>query len=192
LGERASYGTAHRHRRAQLVADVADAEQASADATAAQAECQANVERLSAPLAGLDLKIREAAKIIVIEQATALLPEATAAIETAENLRHRLDAARAEIVTGFEFGKNNYVEATAALVAFDAARGIAEARPATTADPASWRKFSAALEHDAKVTFESAQAMAVPLTAFIPTATPDAATAAMHAAMAYPSNGIQR
>jgi hypothetical protein len=46
-------------RRAELVATVADAEQASADATAAQAECQANVERLSAPLAGLDMKIRE-------------------------------------------------------------------------------------------------------------------------------------
>jgi len=182
--------TAAAAHRAELVAAVADAEQASADATAAQAECQANVERLSAPLAGIDKKIREAAKLIAIEQATALLPEVKAAIETAENLRHRLDAARAEVMNGFEFGRNDYPEAGAALAAFDAARGIAEARPATTADPASWRKFAAALERDAKISFEDAQAMAVPPTPFVPTAA-DSATAAMLAVVSFPSQSVQ-
>jgi hypothetical protein len=183
--------TAAAAHRAELVAAVADAEQASADATAAQAECQANVERLSAPLAGIDKKIREAAKIVIIEQSTALLPEVKAAIETAENLRHRLDAARAEVMNGFEFGRNDYPEAGAALVAFDAAREAAQARPVASADTTSWRKFAAALERDAKISFEDAQAMAVPPTP-ISSISADVATAAMNAAMSYPSNGIQR
>jgi hypothetical protein len=183
--------TAAAARRAELVAAVADAEQASADATAAQAECQANVERLSAPLAGLDMKIREAAKIIALEHATSLLAPIAEAIATAENLRHRLDAARAEALSGIEFGSTGWTEAGAALVAFDAARGVAEARPIATADATSWRKFCAALQQNAEIDFDAAQAMTVTPAPFVQVAA-DVATAAMMAAASYPSNGIQR
>jgi hypothetical protein len=92
-------------------------------------------------------------------------------------------------MSGFVFGSNTYVETGAALVAFDAARKIAEAWPVATADTASWRRFTAALEHDAKVTFEDAQSMAVPPTPFIPSAT-DAATAAMQIVAAFPTRSI--
>lgn len=178
-------------RRAELVATVADAEQASADATAAQAECQANVERLSAPLAGLDMKIREAAKIVALEEASKLLPAIAAAIATAESLRYRLDDARAEIMQGFKYGENSYPEATIALAAFDEARSVAVARPVKAAGSASWRKFTAALERDSSINFEDAQTMAIPPTPFVPT-TADPATAAMLAAASFPTQSIVR
>jgi hypothetical protein len=128
---------------------------------------------------------------VAIEEATALLPEIKAAIAAAESLRHRLDAARAEVMSGFEFGSNTYAEAAAALVAFDEAREIAQARPAATADSASWRKFTAALTQDAKISFEDARAVELPPTPFSPSAA-DPATAAMLAAASFATTSITR
>jgi hypothetical protein len=178
-------------QRETLVRALADAELASDAARSAQTGFQAAAERASAPLPRLKIKIREAAKLVAIEEATALLPEIKAATATAESLRHRLDDARAEVMTGFEFGSNDYAEAGAALAAFDEARSIAEARPATTADSTSWRRFTAALQQDAAIDFDGAQAIAVPPTPFIPTAA-DPATAAMLAIASFPSQGVVR
>jgi hypothetical protein len=183
--------TSNSSQRDILTRAVADAEQASAAAKEAQSGFQAAAERASTPLPRLNIAIREAAKLVALEEATSLLPAITAAIATAERLRHRLDDARTEVLSGFEFGANGYPEASAALAAFDEARGVAQARPATTADPASWRRFCAALEQSAEIDFENAQATALPISPFNPTA-PDVATAAMLAAASYPSNGIQR
>jgi hypothetical protein len=178
--------------RAELVSALSDAEQSSAAAKAAQAGFQSASERAAVPLAGLAQAVREAAKLVVIEEATALLPAIKEAIANAESLRHKLDDARAEAMDGFGgFGTNDFPETTAALAVFDTARGGAEARPVKAAGATSWRKFSAALQQDAKVCFEDAQAMAVPLIAFIPTAT-DAATAAMMAAASFPTQSIVR
>jgi hypothetical protein len=178
-------------QRETLVRALADAEHASDAARFAQAGFQAAAERASAPLPKLAMAIREAAKLVVVEEATSLLSEIKEAIATAESLRLRIEAARAEIMTGFEFGANNFPEANAALAEFDEARSVAQARPATTADSASWRRFTAALERDAAISFEDAQDMAVPVTPSIPTAA-DPATAAMLAAASFQSRGIQR
>jgi hypothetical protein len=177
--------------RAELVSALADAEQSSAAAKAAQDQFQAAAVHASAPLPGLDLEIRKQAKIVAIEEAAKLLPAIKEAITTAENLHGRLEAARAEAMAGIAWGSVEYGEVNAAVNRFDQARGLAEAKPKMTADPASWRRFTAALERDAGIDFESAQAMAIPTSPFVPAAA-DAATAAMLAAAAYPSNGIQR
>jgi hypothetical protein len=177
--------------RAELVRALADAELASDAAKAAQAGFQSAAERASAPLPRLEIAIREAVKLVALEEATKLLPAITEAIATAETLRHRLDDARAEIMTGFEYGANNYPEAGAALAAFDDACFVAQARPAPTADPASWRKFTAALERDASVSFEDADAFELPPMPFSASAA-DTATAAMLAAASFATTSITR
>jgi hypothetical protein len=183
--------TTNSAHRDVLARALADAEQSSAAAKIAQSEFQAAAVRASAPLAGLKVEIADAAKLVALEEATALLPLIKEAIANAERLRHRLDDARAEVMSGFEFGANAYPEASAALASFDEARGAAQARPATTADPASWRRFCAALEQSAEIDFESAQATALPISPFKPTSA-DPATAAMRAALSFESTGIQR
>jgi hypothetical protein len=177
--------------RAELARALADAEQSSAAAKIAQAGFQAAAERASAPLPGLNMAIREAVKLVVVEEATKLLPAIAEAIATAESLRHRLDDARAEIMDGFEYGANHYPEANAALAAFDDARFVAQARPATTADATSWRKFTAALERDASISFEDADAFELPLMPFSASAA-DTATAAMLAAASFATTSITR
>jgi hypothetical protein len=177
--------------RAELVRALADAEQSSAAATVAQAGFQSAAERASAPLPRLEIAIREAVKLVALEEAIKLLPMIKEAIATAESLRHRLDDARAEIMIGFEYGSNNYAEAGAALAAFDDARFVAQARPAPTADPASWRKFTAALERDASISFEDAEAFELPPMSFSASAA-DPATAEMHAAASFATTSITR
>jgi hypothetical protein len=178
--------------RAELASDLADAEQASAAAKIAQEQFQAAAERAGRPLQRLDLEIRKQAKIVAIEEATKLLPEITEAIATAETLRNRLEAARAEVMSGVEWGSTEFSEVGAALHSFENARGLAQARPIQTTDfAADWRKFTAALTQAAEISFEEAGAFELPSTPFSPSA-PDLATAAMLAAAAFPSNGIQR
>jgi hypothetical protein len=183
--------TTNSAQRDVLARAVADAEQSSAAATVAQAGFQSAAERASAPLARIENEIREAAKLVALEEATSLLPAIAEAIATAERLRHRLDDARAEIMSGFEYGANTYPQAAAALAEFDAARGVAQARPIQTADAVSWRKFSAALERDASISFSDAQAKEIAPLPSISTAA-DVATAAMLAAASFPSTGIVR
>ena len=178
-------------RRPELVAELADAEQASAAAKIAQAQFQAAAERAGQPLQRLNLEIRKLAKIVAIEEASKLMPAITEAIATAENLRHRLEAARVEVMSGVEWGSTEFSEVGGALHSFDQARGIACARPASTADATSWRRFTSALERDASISFSDSQAVAVPVTPSIPTAA-DPATAAMLAAASFQSNGIVR
>jgi hypothetical protein len=177
--------------RAELARALADAEQSSAAALIAQGEFQAAAERASAPLAGLNMAIREAVKLVALEEATKLLPAIAEAIATAEGLRHRLDDARAEVMADFEYGANNYPEAGAALAVFDDARFVAQARPAPTADPGSWRRFSAALARDAAVSFEDADAFELPPMPFSASAA-DTATAAMLAAASFATTSITR
>ena len=183
--------TTNSTQRETLVRALADAEQSSAAATVAQAGFQAAAVRASAPLPRLEIAIREAVKLVALEEATKLLPAIAEAIATAESLRHRLDDARAEIMTGFEYGANNYPEAGAALAAFDDVRFVAQARPAPTADSASWRKFTAALERDAAISFEDARAIEITPTPFSPSAA-DPATAAMLAAASFATTSITR
>jgi hypothetical protein len=54
-------------RRAELVAALADSELAATAAKTAMDECQASVERMSKPLTALATKIRDAAKVVMIE-----------------------------------------------------------------------------------------------------------------------------
>jgi hypothetical protein len=180
-------------RRDVLVRALADAEQSSAAASVAQAEFQAAAVSASVGVGRIEIAIREAAKLVAVEEATALLPKITDAIAKADSLRRQLDAARDAISSGFEFGSADYNEAQAALHDFDNARGIAEARPMSGNDGygEDWRRFLAALEQSAGMDFEGAQATAVQPTPFNPSA-PDLATAAMRAVMAFPSTGVQR
>jgi hypothetical protein len=185
--------TSDAKRRAELVAELADAEQSSAAAKVAQAEFLAAVERLSQPLPRLGIAIREAAKVVACEEATKLLPEITAAIAKADSLRLQLDAAREAVLSGFEFGSSDYSKAGAALHDFDNARGIAEGRPMSDASTcgADWRRFAAALERDASISFEDAGTVELPYPTFNPTAL-DPVMAAAAAAASFESQSIIR
>jgi hypothetical protein len=87
-----------------LVRALADAEQTSNAAMVAQSEFQANAERARQPLQRMDLEIRKAAKVVTVEEAAKLLPAIKEAIAVAENLHGRLAAARAEAMSGIEWG----------------------------------------------------------------------------------------
>jgi hypothetical protein len=179
-------------RRAELAAELADAELSSAAAKVAQAGFQANAERAGQPIPRLDLEIRKAAKVVAIEEAAKLLPQIAEAIATAENLHSRLEAARAEAMSGIAWGSADFAEVHASVAAFDQARGVAEARPRITEPFATdWRRFTAALQQDAHIDFEGAKEMALPPTPFKPTSA-DPATAAMLAAASFPTQSIVR
>jgi hypothetical protein len=176
-------------QRDALERALADAKQSSDAAKVAQAEFQANAEAASGALRGLDKQILAASKLVAVEVATELLPKMANAIAAAEELRHRLDSARSEIATGFEYGSTEFNEVGAALHVFDSARGVAEGRPILLSiEPfaTEWRRFLAALSQDAEIDFEGAQTINVqPLIRNSPTF--DLATAAMLAAAAYPT-----
>jgi hypothetical protein len=182
--------SAHRETLARA---LADAEQSSAAASVAQGEFQAAAVSASVGVGKIELAIREASKLVAIEEATSLLPKITDAIAKADSLRRQLDAARDAISSGFEFGSADYNEAQAALHNFDNARRIAEARPMSGKDShgEDWRRFTAALERDAAISFEDAGSVELAPLPFNPSA-PDLATAAMRAVMAFPSTGVQR
>jgi hypothetical protein len=175
------------NHRETLARALADAEQNSNAAKAAQAGFQASVEQANAPLARLKLAIREAAKVVAIEEASEMLPKITDAIAKADDLHRQLDAAREAILSGLEFGSTDFNEARQALQGFDVDRNIAEARPMTSDNHGEgWRRFLAALEKSASIDFEGAQTMALQPTPFNPTAL-DPATAAMLAAASFPT-----
>ena len=180
-------------RRAELAAELADAELSSAAAKAVQDECQAAVERMSEPLAHMNAKIRELAKVVAIEEeASALLPQIAEAIATAESLRLRLEAARAEAVEGLEYGISTMVNP--AVERFDAARRAAESRPfQPPVNPFAdgWRKFVAGLTEDPAVDFDGAQAMDVAPTP-IRASMIDPVSAAAAAVESFQSNGFVR
>jgi hypothetical protein len=180
-------------RRAKLAADLADAELSSAAAAAAQSECQVNVERISAQLNQMNVKVRQLAKVVAIEEAAELLmPQIAIAIANAESLRRQLDAARAEGIEGDEYGRTTPV--THAINAFDTARQSAESRPF---DPPvnpfklGWKKYVAALTEDAAVDFDGSQAMSVTL-APVHSQTIDPVSAAAAAVESFPTNGFMR
>jgi hypothetical protein len=179
-------------RRAELAAAVADAELSSAAAKAAQDECQANVERISAQLSQINVKVRELARVVAIEAASALLCQIAAAIASAESLRYQLEAARAEAIEGLEYGMTTLV--TPAITAFDNARRAAESRPfepVINPHATGWRKFVAALTEDAAIDFESAQSMDV-APVIVHSKTIDPVSAAAAAVESFSSNGFMR
>jgi hypothetical protein len=176
-------------RRAQLVADLDNAELASAAATAAQAECQINAERLAHKLTKMEADIRERAKAVMIEEATELLlSQMRDAIARAEALRHRLDAVRAEAIEGAQYGRPSL--AGPAIERFDIARRAAEERPfSPPVNPhiLGWKKYVAGLTQDAAIDFDGAQAVSVTL-APVHITTIDPVTAASRAVDAFPTN----
>jgi hypothetical protein len=178
-------------QREVLARALADAEQNSNAARAAQTEFQANAEAAAGALGRLDGQIAVAAKLASLEEAAKRLPEIAAAIATAFELRQQLDAARAEIATGLVWGSTEFSEVGAALHSFDNARGLAEATPITSTEPfvTGWRKFAAAVAKDSKVSFEDAQKTIAHPTPFSPTLI-DPATAAMREALSYPSQSL--
>jgi hypothetical protein len=179
-------------QRETLVRDLASAEQASAAARVAQAAFQADAERASGAIRGLDGQIREAAKLVALEEATSLLPSIAGAVASFADLHARLDAAIG-VVDDFGFGSTEYPEARAALSAFVTARNIAEALPMMTGNGhgEGWRRFTAALELSATIDFEGAQEMVIQPTPFNPTSV-DPVMAAMTAAASFPTVSIVR
>jgi hypothetical protein len=179
-------------RRAELAAELADAELASAAAKGAQDACQAAVERLSQPLTQTNAKVREMARVIAIETASSLLPQIASAIANAEDLRHQLEAVRAEVIAGAEYGLTTLV--TPALADFDIARAAAESRPfSPPVNPHAigWQKFIGALTQDASVDFAGAQQMDV-APVIVHTTSVDPVSAAAAAVESFSSTGFQR
>jgi hypothetical protein len=189
INGRPTSSAAHRDVLARA---LADAELDSDAAKVAQESFQAAIERMSAPLARLEIDISEAAKLVAVEQATSLLPAITAAIANADGLRRTLDAAREAVMAGFSFGSSEYNDAGRALHEFDLARGVAEARPMQGKDHAlEWSRFTAALERDSSISFEDAAKLDIAPAPNRPNA-PDPVMAAAAAVMSFPTNSVQR
>jgi hypothetical protein len=145
--------------RAELVAEVADAEQASAAAAVAQENFRHASIRAAAPLQRLRAEIASAAKLVMFEDAEKLLPQVRDAIAHAEDLHHQLLAATAVVREGMD------ADVIQAFGAFDNALREAEAKPH---DPgfnphlAGWKKMQIALKADASISFADAAALSLP------------------------------
>jgi hypothetical protein len=161
--------------RAELVAEVADAEQASAAATVAQEQFRHASIRAAAPLPRLRAEIASAAKMVLLEDAEKLLPQVRDAIANAEDLHRQILAATSVVRDGMDS------DASRAFGLFDNALREAEARPL---DPgfnphlAGWKKMQIALKADASISFADAAALELPAA---PVMTPFDAQAQMQA-----------
>jgi hypothetical protein len=145
--------------RAELAAELANAEAASSGANIAQEGFRHASIRAAAPLQRLRAEIASAAKLVMLEDAENLLPLVSAAIANAEDLHHQLLAATAVVREGMD------ADVIQAFGAFDNALREAEAKPH---DPgfnphlAGWNKMQIALKADASISFADAAALSLP------------------------------
>jgi hypothetical protein len=145
--------------RAELAAELANAEAASASATVAQEGFRHASIRAAAPLQRLKVEIASAAKLVMLEEAGPLLDQVRNAIAHAEDLHHQLLAATSVVRDGMES------DISRAFGAFDDALRNAEAKPH---DPgfnphlSAWRKLELALTQNAAITLEDAAALDLP------------------------------
>jgi hypothetical protein len=173
-------------QRAELVAEIADAEAASTAATVAQEGFRRASIQAAAPLQRLRAEIASAAKLVMLEDAEKLLPQVRDAIAHAEDLHHQLLAATSVVRDGMDS------DISRAFGAFDDALRNAEAKPH---DPgfnphlAGWKKMQIALKADASISFADAAALELPDS---PTMTPYDSGAQMQAEVAsilsFPTN----
>jgi hypothetical protein len=173
-------------RRAELVAEVADAEQSSVAASAAQEGFRRASIQAAGPLQRLRAEIASATKLVMLEEAEKLLPQVRDAIAHAEDLHRQLLAASSVVRDGMDS------DISRAFETFDDALRNAEARPH---DPgfnphlAGWKKMQIALKADASISFAHAAALELPDS---PTMTPYDSGAQMQAEVAsilsFPTN----
>jgi hypothetical protein len=114
-------------RRKELADAIIDAEVASAAAVVAQEEFRQRAVAEAAPLAPLHAEIREVERLIILEDAAALLPKVREAIAAAHSLHRQIVAARSAAMLNADLSE--FRELGAALVKFDDAQAEAEAVP---------------------------------------------------------------
>jgi hypothetical protein len=114
-------------RRAELVAEIANAEQDATAAKAAQEAFRAVASQAGAPAAQLKAAIASAERLVLIEDAELLLPKVKAAIAEAFGLHKEIASLRYAVAVSADI--SHATEVGRALAAFDTARAIAEERP---------------------------------------------------------------
>jgi hypothetical protein len=114
-------------RRKELADAIIDAEAASAAATVAQEQFRTRAVAEAAPLAPLQVEIREVERLIILEDAALLLPKVKEAIAVAHSLHRQIVAARSAVMLDADLSQ--FRELGAALAKFDDAQAIAEAVP---------------------------------------------------------------
>jgi hypothetical protein len=135
-------------RREELSAAIADAESASAAALAAQNQFRQEAVTVSAGILPLRVQVAEVERLIVLEDATALLPRLRQAIHDVHSLHREVTIARGAALSGADLSQ--FPELGAALAEFDSAREIAEARPRGE-EPADYRRPAAVDQMAAEV-----------------------------------------
>jgi hypothetical protein len=115
--------------RAELAAELANAEAASASATIAQEQFRHASNRAAAPRPRLQIEIDEARRLVVLEDASELFAPIADSVATYMRLHKELNVARSAAMAGVEFGEGRFLEFGAALGKFDADRRKAEAVP---------------------------------------------------------------
>jgi hypothetical protein len=114
-------------RRAELVAEIADAEQSSAAATVAREGFVTAAGRAAAPLPRLRTEIAEVERIVALEDAEPLLAKLKDAVISAHSFRKQVIAARIAAVAGADLSE--FRDLAAALAKFAGAQAVAESIP---------------------------------------------------------------
>jgi hypothetical protein len=114
-------------QRAELVAEVADAEQSSAAAALAQEGFHVAAGRAAAPLPRLRIEIAEVERIVALEDAEPLVARLKDAVISAHSLRKQVIAARLAAVNGADLSE--FRDLAAALAKFADAQAVAESIP---------------------------------------------------------------
>lgn len=120
-------------RRAELVAEIEDAEQAASAATAAQDGFRHASIRAGAPLHGLRTEIAEVERLLILEDASELLAPIADAVATFWRLRKQALAARLAAVIGADLSQ--FRELALASAKFADAQAVAEAVPVDDEEP---------------------------------------------------------
>jgi hypothetical protein len=174
--------------RAELAAELANAEAASASATIAQEGFRHASIQAAAPLQGLRAEIASAAKLVMLEEATPLLDQVRDAIAHAGDLHRQLIAVAVVVRADMD------ADVSRAFVAFDSALAEAEARPhepELNPHMSTWRKLELALASDAAITFEEAAALHLPGAPVLPNYDAGAQMAAeVRAILAFPTTSL--
>jgi hypothetical protein len=114
-------------QRAGLVAEIADAEQASTAATVAQEGFRHASNRAAAPLQRLRIEIAEVERLVALGDAEPLLARLKDAVTAAHSLRKQVIAARIAAVNGADLSE--FRELALASAKFANAQAVAESIP---------------------------------------------------------------
>jgi hypothetical protein len=139
--------------RSEIETKIAEARAQARSADSATASIASQIERVSATIRAISLRITQAAANIAVEEAEGLFPALTEAIALTDSLRGRVMAARVFMIRASDPPAGQVVGAiTLPFERFDRGYELATGKPTSVLDVGEWFGLATALAGDAHAT----------------------------------------